>query len=87
LLDTKPDARQIVPGGAGSDGKSADAAQDKPQPLPGNHMAKPNKKKDKAKDKKPSDKTPAAGASATTTSAATPSDKTNSDKTPSETKQ
>jgi outer membrane protein assembly factor BamD len=82
LLDTKPDARQIVPGAAGTDGKPTEAAADKPQPLPGNHMGKPNKKKDKDKakenkDKKAVDKTPAATATSTTTP---------SDKTPSETK-
>ncbi|MBI2679845.1 MAG: outer membrane protein assembly factor BamD [Candidatus Solibacter usitatus] len=76
LLDTKPDARQVVPGAAGADGKPADAsaaAADKPQPLPGNHTARPSKKKDKAKDnkdKKAADKTPAA----TPASAATPSE-------------
>ena len=49
LLDTKPDARQIVPGAAGSDGKTTDVSAstvpDKPQPLPGNHTVKPKKKK------------------------------------------
>jgi len=89
LLDTKPDARQVLPGATGSDGKPADAAaEEKPQPLPGNHQAKPNKKKDKAKDKKPADKTPSATTpAATTTSATTPSNTPAAAKTPSDAKQ
>ncbi len=87
LLDTKPDARQVVAGAASSDGKPAEAAaEEKPQPLPANHQAKPNKKK--VKDKKPADKTPSATTpAATTTSATTPSDTPATAKTPSDAKQ